>query len=82
MYEPQRQAEDGGCRETLLLTRAVFGVLGPPLAVAIVVVLLVGFAIFLYSRHPALALIPIAVLVIGALLFARWDQRRHRPPEL
>jgi hypothetical protein len=82
MYEPQRQAEPGGCRETLALTQAVFGVLGPPLAGAIVVVLMVGLAIFLFTRHPALALIPIAVLIASALLFARWDQRRHRPPGL
>jgi hypothetical protein len=80
MYEPQRQAEPGGCGETLALTRAVFGVLGPPLAVAVIVVLMVGLAIFLFAQHPALSLIPVVVLVVGALLFARWDQRRHRPP--
>jgi hypothetical protein len=66
----------------MALTRAVFGVLGPPLAAAVAIVLVVGLAIYLFARHPALALIPLAVLIVAGLLFARWDQRRHRPPEL
>ena len=82
VYEPRRQEEPSGCRETLVLTRAVFAVLLPPLlAVAGVLASLVA-AIVLFALHPALALLPIAALLVAVLLFARWERRHIRPPDV
>ncbi len=82
MYEPPRQEEPSGCRETWVLTRAVFAVLLPPLlAVAGVLAALVA-ALVLFALHPALALLPIAALVVVVLLFARWERRHIRPPDV
>jgi hypothetical protein len=35
---------------------------------------------FLFTVHPALALIPVAGIAAAVYLFARWEQRRFRPP--
>jgi hypothetical protein len=81
MYETPRGEEPGGCRETWVLTLAAFAVLMPPLlALAAVLGALVAVLILL-TVHPALALLPIAALVVSIYLFARWEQRRFRPPD-
>jgi ABC-type bacteriocin/lantibiotic exporter with double-glycine peptidase domain len=36
--------------------------------------------IYLFTVSPPLALIPIAVIIAGVFAFARWEQRRFRPP--
>jgi hypothetical protein len=82
MYEVQRQEEPGGCRDALLLTRSAFAVLLPPMLGLAAVLILIGAAVVLFARHPALALIPIAALIFGVALFARWEQGRFRPPDL
>ncbi len=64
-----------------MLTRAVFAViLLPLLAVIGVLGALIG-TLILFALHPALALLPIAALVVGVVLFARWEQRHTRPPD-
>lgn len=66
--------------EIYVLTRAAFGILiWPMLALAAVLGALV-LAFVLFAVHPALALLPIAALIAGILLFARWEQKRFRPP--
>ena len=81
MYQQQKpQQEPGGCLEVWVLTRAVFGVLFWPLAALIGFVLAVVLVFFLFAVHPALALIPVAAIAIAIYLFARWEQRRFRPP--
>ncbi len=82
MYEPPRQEEPAGCRETWVLTRAAFAVLLPLLLAMIGVLSAVVAALALLAVHPALALLPIAALALGVYLFARWERRRFRPPEL
>ena len=82
MYEVPKQEEPGGCRDALLLTRSAFAVLLPPLLGIAAVLILIGAAVVLFARHSALALIPVAVLVLGVALFARWEQGRFRPPDL
>lgn len=82
MYEPPRQEEPGGCRETWLLTRAAFAVLLPPLlALAGILGALVAVLILL-TVHPALALLPIAAVAAAVYLFARWERGRFRPPDI
>ena len=82
MYEPPRQREPAGCRETFVLTRAAFGVLLPPLLAVLAVLGALTAALVLFAVHPALALLPIAALIMGIVLFARWERRRFRPPDL
>ena len=79
MYEPPRE-DRPGCRETLLLTRAVFAVLLPPVAAMIAIFALVTLAVICYAISPALALVPLGAIAAGMLIFARWEQGRHRPP--
>ena len=80
MYEPPPE-ERPGCRDTLVLTRAVFAVILPALGAMLFVLGSVTAAIMLLAVHPALALLPIAALVAGVVLFARWERQRFRPPE-
>ena len=50
MYEPPRQEEERpGCRDTLVLTRAVFAVLLPPLMAILGVLTLVVVALILLA---------------------------------
>jgi hypothetical protein len=70
----------GGCLEVWVLTRAAFGVLFWPLAALVGFVLAVVLVLFLFTVHPALALIPVAAIALALYLFARWEQRRFRPP--
>lgn len=80
--EPGPQREPGGCLEVWVLTRAMFGILMWPMLALVGVVLAVVFVLFLFTVHPALALIPIAAIALAVYLFARWEQRHFRPPGL
>ena len=64
----------------MVLIRAAFAVLAVPLLAMIGVLGVVVAIVFLFAIHPALALLPIAALVGAVYLFARWEQRRFRPP--
>ena len=81
MYEPPRE-ENPGCLDALLLTRAAFGLLLPPLIGMFAVLALITGAVFLFAVHPALALFPVALLAGTVYLFARWDRSRNVPPDL
>jgi hypothetical protein len=80
MYDEPPPDERPGCRETVILTRAAFAVLFPFLAAMIAVLVLVMTVLLLLFTNPALALIPLAVLVAGVFAFARWERGRYRPP--
>ncbi|MEX2225676.1 MAG: hypothetical protein WEB52_04410 [Dehalococcoidia bacterium] len=77
---PPPEDKPPGCLETLVIMRAVFAVIVPVLIAMIVLVVDIAVIFVLFTRHPALALIPVAFTVIGIWLFARWDQQRFRPP--
>lgn len=66
--------------EIYVLTRAAFGILIWPMLALFVVLGALLAAFLLLAVHPALALLPIAGLMAGILLFARWEQKRFRPP--
>jgi hypothetical protein len=79
MHDTSRE-ERPGCRETMVLTRAVFAVLLPPLVAMFAVLGLLSLTIVFFAIHPALALLPLAAIAVGFLLFARWEHGRARPP--
>ena len=78
-HEPPSE-ERPGCRETLVLTRAAFAVLIPIFAAMIAVLTLVMVTLLLLLTRPLLALLPVAALVGGIMLYARWERGRYRPP--
>jgi hypothetical protein len=84
-YEPSESPPDEkppGCLDALVIMRVVFSVILPVVLAMIVVLVDVAVIVTLYARHPALALIPIAITAVGVWLYARWEQRRFRPPGL
>jgi hypothetical protein len=85
-YYEQQPAPDEekppGCLDALLITRAVFGVLFWPMLAIFAVLLDIAVTFYLFTVHPALALIPIALTGVVLWLFARWEQQRFRPPDL
>ena len=70
-----------GCLDVFVITRVVLGLLFWPLAGIMGVVLGLGIALYLFTVHPALALIPVAIGAAVIYLLARWDQRRSTPEE-
>jgi hypothetical protein len=81
MYHQQEPEEEPmGCRDVFVVTRAAFGVLMWPLLALLLVMVGLGIVFYLFVIHPALALIPIGLVVLAAIAFARWEQRRSRPP--
>jgi len=79
---PSDEERGAGCLEALIITRAVFAVLIWPMLAIFAVIGFVAALWLSFTVHPALALIPVG-LATGALwLFARWEQRRFRPPGL
>lgn len=79
-HQQEPQQEPHGCLEVWVLTRAAFGVLLWPLLALIGFVLAVVLVLYLFTAHPALALIPVAAIALVLYLFARWEQRHFRPP--
>ncbi len=78
MYKlPSSPEERPGCRDTLAITRAVFAVIIPPVAAMLAVLFLVMAAIIMFAMSPPLALIPLAVIVAGFVLFVRWERGRE-----
>ena len=79
MYEPQRQP--GGCCEALLLTRIAFTVLLPVLGAILGAILLVFLFFMLFTRHPALGLIPVGI-VAALLAWVAIRDRRQRERDI
>jgi len=77
VYEPP-QEERPGCRDVWVLTRATWLALLPLAAVVIALMAAAGAAIVLFAIHPALALIPVFVVVVAVLVYRRWEQRRFQ----
>jgi hypothetical protein len=82
MYQMPSEEERPGCREVWVLTRAVFAIILPAMAAIFAVLLAAAVTFVMYARHPALALVPIAAVVGLLYVYARWERRRFRPPDL
>ena len=82
-YGQQRPDEDKppGCMDALIITRAVFAVIIPVMLVLFAVLGLAAMIFILFTVQPALALIPLGILLVGLWLFARWEQGRAPPPD-
>lgn len=74
-YEPQDDPQAGSWREVWAILRAVFAVLGPPLAIFLGAIALLMLMLFMLLVNPLLALIPLAIIVLGAWLLIRRDKR-------
>ncbi len=81
-YQQEPEGEPSGCRELFVLTRAAFGVMMWPMLALLLVMAALAITIYLFLIQPALALIPIGLAALGAVAFARWEQRRFRPPRI
>ena len=82
MYEVPQQDQRPGCRDVWVITLSVFAVILPVMLALMALLGGVVLAFVLLTVHPALALIPIAVIILAVYAFARWDQKRDRPPGL
>ena len=65
-----------------MITLAVFAVILPVVFALLALLGALTLAFVLFTVHPALALMPLAAMVIGIYAFARWEQKRFRPPGL
>jgi hypothetical protein len=81
-YEREPEEKPPGCLDALVITRAALAVVLIPLGVLLLFLVDVVVTFALFTIHPALALVTIVPSVIGIWLFARWEQRRFRPPGL
>lgn len=82
VYQFPSEDERPGCRETAVITRAIFGILLPPVLAIIALLVLIFFAFILLAIHPVLVVLPVLAGAGGIYLFARWEQGRHGPPGL
>ncbi len=80
MYEVPQQDQRPGCRDAWIITLAVFAVILPVMFALLALVGALTLAFVLFTVHPALALIPLVLMVIGIYAFARWEQNRYKPP--
>lgn len=79
-HEPPRQEERVGCRQVWALSIATFAILLPVVGALIGVLGAIALALVLFSVHPALALVPIGLVIGAVVAFASWEERRSRPP--
>ncbi|MDP9236163.1 MAG: hypothetical protein M3P30_01980 [Chloroflexota bacterium] len=82
-YEQQTPPEEDrpGCLDAVLIMRALFGLLFWPLVAIVVMVADAVAIVTAFAVYPALALAPVALTVVAVWVFARWEQRRLRPPD-
>lgn len=83
-YYTNTPAEDPdkppGCLDTLIVIRIVMGFLLIPLGAILGVFGLFSLAFWLFTIHPALALLPVIAGVGALLLVERWYDKRRSPP--
>jgi hypothetical protein len=85
-YEQQSPPTDDdprpGCLDALVIMRVVFGLLFWPMLGLFGVVFGIALAVYLFTIHPLLGLLPVLAGVGIVALIARWDQRRSTPAGL
>ena len=80
MYEVSQQEQRPGCRDAWVISMAVFAIILPIVGAMIVLLGAITLAFVLFTVHPSLALIPLALMGAGIYAFARWEQGRFKPP--
>lgn len=80
-YYTNQPAEDPdkppGCLDTLIVIRIVMGFLLIPLGAIFAVFGLFSVAFWLFTVHPALALLPVAAGVGALFVLEHWYSSRH-----
>ena len=76
MYYPQNPKEPSGCMQSIMITRAILGILAVPLLLIFGLIVLVTLAFIALATSPFLAM---AVVAFGGLIVAgiiRWERKR------
>ncbi len=76
-YQPPKQDRSGSWSEVFLITKVAFGLLLPLIGAIVGILLLLVAIIFLFSTHPALALIPVVPVVAGFAYLLRRERQKH-----
>ncbi len=83
-YYPQPEKEPGGCVQTIVITRVILGILLVPILMIGGCLMAVVFTFYLFTTYPPLALIPVAIGVLGLVALYRWEKARiakETPPD-
>lgn len=81
-YYEEPKERPPGCFDVLALTRSMLTIVGLFLVGLLVIVGDIVATFLLFSIHPALALVTIVPTVAAVWLYAQWERRHFRPPEL
>jgi hypothetical protein len=76
MYYPQEPKEPSGCMQTIIITRVILGMLVIPVAAILAVLFALIVTFYVFTVSPLLALIPVGLIVLAIMAFARWEQSR------
>ena len=76
-YEPPKQSKSGSWSEVFLITRVAFSLLFPILGALLGVLSVIALTIFLFSRHPTLALLTAIPMAAAIWYFLRRERRQH-----
>ena len=76
MYYPQAPKEPSGCMQTVMITRAIFGILAIPVGLIFGLIVLITLAFIALSVSPFLALLVVGIgfAIVGAII--RWERIR------
>lgn len=76
MYYPQNPKEPSGCMQTIMVTRAILGILAVPIGLIFGLMILITTAFVALSVSPFLALgvVALGLLIAGAII--RWERKR------
>jgi uncharacterized membrane protein len=76
-YEPPKNEHQGTWGEAFMITKIVFQVLAGPLAIMLGTLGLLILILMALLTKPILALIPLAIVVLGVMYLVRRDKRLH-----
>lgn len=76
-----RDPEPQGCKDALVLTRAVFGILLWPLLFLFGALVGVGVIFYCFSLNGWLGLLALILIGAGLVALGRWQQQRSRGPD-
>jgi hypothetical protein len=76
MYYPQEPKEPSGCMQSLIITRVIFSMLALPVAIIAGAMFALAITFYMFTVSAPLALIPLAIGVLGVIGFARWEKAR------
>jgi hypothetical protein len=76
-YEPPKRSKSGSWSEVFLITRVAFSVLFPFLGALLGILVIIALTIFLFSTHPALALLTVIPVAAVIWYLLRRERRQH-----